>query len=59
MYSSGHRGTFNLAVVTNKEVHMVPGNINKDDEASQTTSNAKKKNKTFRKRCGNEHPVIF
>ena len=31
------------SVITNKEVHMVHGNINKDDEASHTTSNAKKK----------------
>ena len=45
MYSSGHHGTFNPAVITNKEVHMVHGNIhvNKDDKASHTTSNAKKR----------------
>ena len=42
MYSSGHQGTFNLAVITNKEVHNVHGNINKNDETSHTTSNAKK-----------------
>lgn len=43
MYSSGHQGTFNPAVITNKEVHMVHGNINTNDETSHTTSNAKKR----------------
>ena len=43
MYSSGHHETFNPAVITNKEVHMVHGNTNKNDEASHTTSNAKKR----------------
>ena len=41
--SSGHQGTFNPAVITNKEVHMVHGNINTNDETSHTTSNAKKR----------------
>ena len=36
MYSSGHQGTFNPAVITNKEVHMVHGNINTNDETSHT-----------------------
>ena len=40
VYSSGHQGTFNPAVITNKEVHMVHGNINTNDETSHTTSNA-------------------
>ena len=43
MYSSGHQGTFNPAVSTNKEVHMVQGNINTNDVTPQTTSNAKKR----------------
>ena len=34
--SSGHQGTFNPAVITNKEVHMVHGNINTNDETSRT-----------------------
>ena len=42
MYSSGHQGTFNPAVITNKEVHMVHCNINTNDETSHTTSNAKR-----------------
>ena len=41
VYSSGHQGTFNPAVIMNKEVHMVHGNINTNDETSHTTSNAK------------------
>ena len=40
VYSSGHQGTFNPAVITDKEVHMVHGNINTNDETSHTTSNA-------------------
>ena len=32
-----HQGTFNPAVITNKEVHMVHGNINTNDETSHTT----------------------
>ena len=43
VYSSGHQGTFNLAVIANKELHMVHGNINTNDETSHTTSNAKKR----------------
>ena len=42
VYSSGHQGTFNPTVMTNKEVHMVHGNINTNDETSHTASNAKK-----------------
>ena len=44
-YSSSHQGTFNPAVITNKEfeVHMVHGNINTNDETSHTTRNAKKR----------------
>ena len=42
LYSSSHRGTFNAVVITNKEVHMVHSNINKD-KFSHTTSNAKKR----------------
>ena len=43
MYSSGHQGTFNAAFIANKEVHMVHGNINTNDETSPATSNAKKR----------------
>ena len=43
VYSSGHQGTFNPGVITNKEVHMVHSNINTNDETSHTTSNAKKR----------------
>ena len=47
VYSSGHQGTFNPAGITNKEVHMVHGNINTNDETSHTTSNAKKRSLKF------------
>ena len=40
VYSSGHQGTFNPAVIMNEEVHMVHGNIHTNDETSHTTSNA-------------------
>ena len=43
MYISGHQATFNPAVITNKEVHMVHGNINTNDDTSHATSNAKKR----------------
>ena len=43
VYSSGHQGTFNPAVITNKEVHIVHGHINTNDETSHTTSNVKKR----------------
>ena len=43
-----------MAVITDKEVHMVHGNINKDDEASHTTSNSKKRSLiTFPKKMEN------
>ena len=49
MYSSGHHGTLNPAVIANKEVQMVHGKINKDDEASRhSTSNAKKGSQTLK-----------
>ena len=37
------RGLFNPAIITNKEVHMVHGNINTNNQTSHTTSNAKKR----------------
>ena len=45
MCSCGHPGTFNPAVITNKEAHMVygNGNMNKDDEALHTASAGKKR----------------
>ena len=38
VYSCGHPGTFNPAVITNKKAHMVYGNMNKDGEALHTAS---------------------
>jgi len=36
-YSYGHPGSFNPAVMTNKEVRMIHGNINKEANSSQAT----------------------
>ena len=38
MYSCSHPVTFNLAVITNKETHMVYGNMNKDAGASHAAA---------------------
>ena len=43
MNSPGHHGTSNPAIIASKQVHMVHGKINKDNKASHTTSNAKKR----------------
>ncbi|CAH3118571.1 unnamed protein product, partial [Porites lobata] len=37
MYSYGHPGSFNPAVITNKEAHMIYGNMNKEAGSSQAT----------------------
>ena len=39
----GHLATFNPAVITNKEVHMVYGNMNKDAGASHAAAGGGKK----------------
>ena len=44
MYSSGHQGTFNPAVITNKEVSAHGTRQHKyNNETSHTTSNTKKR----------------
>lgn len=43
MYSYGHPGSFNPAVITNKEAHMIYGNMNKEAGSSQATGLVKKK----------------
>ena len=43
MYSCGHPGTFNPAVITNKEAHMVYGNMNKDAVVSRAAVSGKKR----------------
>jgi len=42
-YSYGHPGSFNPAVITNKEAHMIYGNMDKETGTSQATGFAKKK----------------
>ena len=43
MYSYGHPGSFNPAVLSNKEAHMLYGNMNKEAGSSQATGLVKKK----------------
>ena len=43
MYSDGHPGSFNPAVIANKEAHMIYGNMNKKAGSSQATGLVKKK----------------
>ena len=43
MYSYGHPGSFKPAVITNKEAHMIYGNMNKEAGSSQATGLVKKK----------------
>ena len=43
MYSYGHPESFNPAVITNKEVHMIYANMNKEAGSSQATGLVKKK----------------
>ena len=42
MYSCSHPGTFNPAVITNKEAHIVYGNMNMDAGASHAAAGRKK-----------------
>ena len=42
-YSYGHPGSFNPAVITNKEAHMIYGNMNKEAGSSQATGLVGKK----------------
>ena len=42
-YMYGHPGSFNTAVITNKEAHMIYGNMNKEASSSQATGFVKKK----------------
>ena len=42
-YCYGHPGSFNLAVITNKEAHVIYGNMNKEAGSSQATGLVKKK----------------
>lgn len=44
-YSSGHPGSFNPTVITNKEAHMVNGNMDSEAGTSQASSVGKKKTK--------------
>ena len=47
MYSYGHPGSFNPAVITNKEAHMIYGNMNNDTRSSQAAGFHKKTSRKF------------
>ena len=47
MYSYGHPGSFNPAVITNKEVHTIYGNINNETGSSQAAGFHKKTSRKF------------
>ena len=42
MYSYGHPGSFNPAVITNKDANMICGNMNKEAGSSRATGFVKK-----------------
>lgn len=46
-YNSGHPGSFNPTVITNKEAHMVNGNMDSEAGTSQASSVGKKKTKNY------------
>ena len=47
MYSYGHPGSFNPAVITDNEAHMIYGNMNNETGSSQAAGFHKKKSQKF------------
>ena len=47
MYSYGHPRSFNSAVITNKEAHMICGNMNYETGSSQAAAFHKKTSRKF------------
>ena len=47
MYSYGHPGSFSPAIITNKEAHMIYGNMNNETESSQAAGFHKKTSRNF------------
>ena len=47
MYSYGHPGSCNPAVITNKEAHVIYGNINNETGSSQAAGFQKKRSRKF------------
>ena len=47
MYSYGQRGSFNRAVIRNKEAHTFYGNMNNETGSSQAAGFHKKTNRKF------------
>ena len=49
-YSAGHSGTFNPAVITNQEAHMMFGNMDSGNKSSQKNGGKKRTITTFFKK---------
>ena len=47
MYSHGHPGSFNPAVITNKEAHIIYGNMKNETGSSQAAGFYKKASRKF------------
>ena len=47
MYSYGHPGSFNPTVITNKDAHMIYGNMNYKTGSSQAAGFHKKASRKF------------
>ena len=47
MYSYGHHGLFNPAVITNKETHIIYGSMNKEAGSTQATDLFRRKGLKF------------
>ena len=45
-YSAEHPGSYNPVIITNKEAHMIFGNMNKESGGSSQTANTGKKRVT-------------
>ena len=41
-YSTGHPGSYNPVIITNKEAHLIFGNMNKESGGSSQTANTGK-----------------
>ena len=58
MYSYGHHGLFNPAVITNKEAHIIYGSMNKEAVSAQATDFDKKQGKKKRSKISDSFPKL-
>ena len=47
MFSHGHPGSFNAAVTTSKEAHMIYSNMNKEPGSTQASGFVRRKGRKF------------